>query len=174
MQDMHFMPEIRVCLYSLGRDHSWFNSVAFQYQHCFFCFAAANCLNPKPNSMACGPVPQVLCYQNGRQIWNICGNCWATAWATDLSTLGRDLVSPESTAEGSSAVWPEGVEPGCTSLRPHLRADCHWARIFSWRSLFAETFPCEPGIFSYWWAIFFPSFLAPFYCAGPSVVAPLL
>jgi len=36
-----------------------------------------------------------------------------------LSTWGKDPVSPGSTAEGNSAVRPEEVEPGCTSLRPH-------------------------------------------------------
>jgi len=52
-----------------------------------------------------------------------------------LSTWGKDLVSSGSTGEGSSAVWLEGVEPGCTSLRPHLRADCCCGRISGWRSL---------------------------------------
>ena len=36
--------------------------------------------------------------------------------------------------------WSEGVEPGCTSLRSHLRADCHGGRFFSWRSFFGEAF----------------------------------
>ena len=51
--------------------------------------------------------------------------------------LGKVLspFSPGSTGEGNSAVWPEGVEAGCTSLRPHLRADCHWGRISGWRFL---------------------------------------
>ena len=35
------------------------------------------------------------------------------------------------------------VEPGCTSLRPHLRADCHQGRISSWTSLLG-------GAFSLW------------------------
>ena len=39
-----------------------------------------------------------------------------------LSTWGKD---PGSTGEGNSAVWLEGVQPGCTSLSAHLRADCH-------------------------------------------------
>ena len=37
-----------------------------------------------------------------------------------LSTWGRDPVSPGNTGEGNSAEWPEGVEPGCTSLRPPI------------------------------------------------------
>jgi len=58
-----------------------------------------------------------------------------------LSIWGKEPVSPGSTGEGNSPVWPEGVEPGSTSLSPsHLRADCHWERIPVWRSL-----PC--GIF---------------------------
>jgi len=52
-----------------------------------------------------------------------------------LSTWGKDLVSSGSTDEGNSAVRQEGVEAGCTSLRPHLRADCHWGRVSGWRSL---------------------------------------
>ena len=89
-----------------------------------------------------------------------------------LSTWGKDPVSPESTGEGNSAVWLEGLQPGCTSLRPHLRADCPWGRISFWRSLLGEPFPCKPGILWYRWAIFFPSLIAPFYCAGLSVITP--
>ena len=63
----------------------------------------------------------------------------------------------------------KGVEPGCTSLRPHLRADCHWGRVSSWSSLFGEAFPCKPGIFWYGWAIFFPSYIVPLCCANPFI-----
>jgi len=66
------------------------------------------------------------------------------SWPEPLSTWGKDLVSPGSTGEGNSAVWPEGVEPGCTSLRPHLRADCHWGRVSGWISLPCGIFPCGP------------------------------
>ena len=31
-------------------------------------------------------------------------------------------------------LWWEGMEPGCNSPRPHLRADCHWGR-FSFQGL---------------------------------------
>ena len=62
-------------------------------------------------------------------------HCYLTVWEllshgrNDwLSNWGKDLLSPGSTGEGNSAVWPEGVQPGCTSLRPHLRADCHSGR----------------------------------------------
>ena len=69
-----------------------------------------------------------------------------------------------------SPLWPEGVEPGCTTLRPHLRADCHWARISFWRSLPSDALPCKPRIFWYRWAIFFPSFIAPLYSASPFII----
>jgi len=35
-------------------------------------------------------------------------------------------------------LWLEGLEPGCTSPRPHLRADCHRGRICSWRLILVE------------------------------------
>ena len=67
-----------------------------------------------------------------------------------LITWGKHWVTHGSTGEGNSAVWPEGVEPGCTSPRPHLRADCHWGRISFWRSL-----PWDPtmwvSFFIYFW-----------------------
>ena len=49
-----------------------------------------------------------------------------------LITWGEHWVSPGSTGEGNSAVWLEGLQPGCISLRPHLRADCPWGRISGW------------------------------------------
>jgi len=57
-----------------------------------------------------------------------------------LITWGDHWVSRGSTGEGNSTVQLEGVEPGCTSLRPHLRADCYWGRISLWRSLLLESF----------------------------------
>jgi len=64
-----------------------------------------------------------------------------------LEHPGKGLVSPGSTGGDSSAVGQEGVEPGCTSLRPHLKADCYWGRISGWRWLLNTAFPCKPGIF---------------------------
>ena len=78
-----------------------------------------------------------------------------------LSTWGKGPVSPGSTGEGNSPEWLEGVKSGCTSLRPHLRSDCHSGRISLWRFLLGEAFPCEPRIFWYGWAIF-PFFIVPF------------
>jgi len=52
-----------------------------------------------------------------------------------IEQLGKGPVSPGNAGEGNSAVRQEGVEPGCTSLRPHLRTDCHWGRSSGWRSL---------------------------------------
>jgi len=46
-----------------------------------------------------------------------------------LSTWGKDPVSPGSSGEGNSTARPEGVEPGCTSFRPHLRGECHLGEI---------------------------------------------
>ena len=61
-----------------------------------------------------------------------------------LITWGKDWVSHGSTGEGNSLVWLEGLEPGSTPPRPHLRADWHWGRISFLRSLFCEAFNCEP------------------------------
>ena len=58
-------------------------------------------------------------------------NLWLTTW-------GKHWVSCRSTCEGNSAVWLKGVELGCTSPGPHLRADYYWGRISSWRSLLME------------------------------------
>ena len=63
-----------------------------------------------------------------------------------LSTWGKDPVSPGSTSEGNAAVGQEGVEPGCTSPRPHLRAECHWGRISDWRFLLCGVFPGRWGL----------------------------
>lgn len=53
----------------------------------------------------------VQSYRNSLSVWELLShdlNHW-------LSTWRKDLVSSGSTGEGSSAVWEEGVEPGCTS-----------------------------------------------------------
>ena len=44
-------------------------------------------------------------------------NLWLISW-------GKHWVSHRNTGEGNSAVWLEGVKPGCISPRTHLRADC--------------------------------------------------
>lgn len=46
------------------------------------------------------------------------------------------------------------MELGCTSFRPHLRADREWGRFFDWGS-----FPC--GVF-----LFFPLSGSPFHCSS--------
>jgi len=71
------------------------------------------------------------------------GNCWVTAWTTDWLPGEKTQLSPGSTGEGNSCVWPEGVEPGCTSLRPHLRADCLCGWVCGWRSLSCGVFPAS-------------------------------
>ena len=57
-----------------------------------------------------------------------------------LITWGEHWVSCRSTGKGNSPVWPEGMEPGSTSPRTHLRADCRRGRISFWRSLILEFF----------------------------------
>ena len=75
--------------------------------------------------------------EEGRMlVWELLNhglNLWFITW-------GEHCVSPGSTDEGSSAVWQEGVEPGCTSPGPHLRAECNWGSIYLWRSLLLEFF----------------------------------
>jgi len=88
-----------------------------------------------------------------------------------LITWGKGPVSPGSTSEGNSSEWLEGVEPGCTSLRHHLRADCHRGRIFFWRSFLCGFFlmSLDP-----WRQVSIPFLLVtsapvlPFYCASLS------
>ena len=74
------------------------------------------------------------------EITALYGNSWITAWTSDWPPE----VSAESAARAQmnaiSPEWPEGVEPGCTSPRPHLRADSQGGRISSWRSLLLEPF----------------------------------
>ena len=87
------------------------------------------------------------------------GNCWVPTWTTEY--LWKGPVSPGSTGEGNSAVAQEGVDPGCTSPRPHLRADYNRRRISFWRSVFCGDFPVWAEIFEGGWAFF--SSLLPFH-----------
>ena len=83
-------------------------------------------------------------------IWERLSYSWPTDWAPrgkDRSALGAQVRVIQ--------LWLEEVEPGCTSLRPHLRADCYWGRSSFWRSLLGAAFSHEPGIFWYGRAIFF-------------------
>ena len=64
---------------------------------------------------------------------------WTSDWPPEASVESAagaqvNAISPE---------WPEGVEPGSTPPRPHLRADSQGGRISIWRSLLLEPF-CEP------------------------------
>ena len=99
------------------------------------------------------------------------GNCWVMAWNTDWAPGERIPVSPGSTGEGNSPVQPEEVEPGSTSLRPHLRAGCHCGRISGWRSL-----PCGVSIVSLdlqrWVSTF--SFVTPFSYTSTFVITSLI
>ena len=64
------------------------------------------------------------------------GNCWITAWTSDW--LRQAPSQPWEHRWRQFNCVTRGVEPGSTSPRPHLRADCHWWRISSWRLLFVE------------------------------------
>ena len=63
-------------------------------------------------------------------------NLWSTTWAESAAGAQVNTISPE---------WLEGVEPGCTPPRPHLRADSQGERFSTWRLLLLEPF-CEPRI----------------------------
>jgi len=79
-------------------------------------------------------VIESFCCMEFPYVWELLNhglNLWLTTW-------GKHWVSCRSTAESNSAVPPERVEPGSTSPRPHVRADCHWWRISSWRWLLVE------------------------------------
>ena len=96
------------------------------------------------------------------------GNCWVTAWTTDWAP-GERTRSALGAQVKAIQLWSEGVEPGCTSLRPHLRADCHWGRITGWRSVFLWSFFWEPRSSKTGEHFLF---VTPFYCANPLVIAP--
>ena len=90
-----------------------------------------------------------------------------------LSPGGTDLVSTVSTGEGNSAVWPDGVEPGCTSLRPHLRAECHWRKVL-WLEIspLCGVFPASLGLQRWVSTFTFPLKYHPI-CIGPFAVTLL-
>ena len=71
-----------------------------------------------------------------------------------IDHLRQTLNQPQEHKWRNSPVWLEGVEPGTTSSRPHLRADCHWWRICFWQ-LFLLVFFSKPrtwvSIFIYFW-----------------------
>ena len=74
-------------------------------------------------------------------------HCMGTveSWPEPLiDHLGKEPGQPWEHSEGNSPVWLEGVEPGCTSLRSHLMADCHWGRMSGCRSHPCGVFPCKP------------------------------
>ena len=101
------------------------------------------------------------------------GSCWVTAWTADWAPGERTRSALRAQVKAVLLCNQKGWSLAAPLLG-HLRADCHCGRISSWRSLLCEALPCEPRIFWYGWAIFFPSFIAPFYHASPSIVTPLL
>ena len=64
-------------------------------------------------------------------------NCTGTAESQPEALIDQ---LRQALSEGNPPVWLEGLEPGSTSPGPHLRADCHWGRIFFWILLFLEFF----------------------------------
>ena len=116
------------------------------------------------NTTKKGRMIQILCPSRCWKPLVVChlyGNCWIMAWISDWPPE----VSAESAAGAQvntiSPEWPEGMEPGSTPPRPHLRADSQGGRISIWRLLFLEPF-CEPrtwvsSLFHYsfvtWWSL---------------------
>ena len=88
------------------------------------------------------------------------GNVLSHSLSHWLSSWGKHLISPWSTGEGNSAVWPEGVEPGCTSQTSFK----------GWLPLFLDFFLGVPSLWSFslsldlqgWVSIFF--FVSLYYC----------
>ena len=71
------------------------------------------------------------------------GNHWIIAWTSDWPHEASTESAAGAQVNAVSLEWPEGMEPGSTSPRPHLRADSQGGKIFIWRSLLMESF-CEP------------------------------
>ena len=96
----------------------------------------------------------------------LCGNCWVMTWTTVWAPEERTWSVLEAQVKAIQLCDQKGVEPGCTSLGPHLRANCCWGKVSGWRSFLGEVFPCGPGIFWYGWAIFLYStfLLCWFFC----------
>ena len=72
------------------------------------------------------------------------GNCWVTVWTTDWTPGERTLSALGAQVKAIHLCDQKGVEPGSTSPRPHLMADCHWGRISFWVSLLFGVFHCKP------------------------------
>lgn len=77
------------------------------------------------------------------------GNCWTSDWQPEGSTESATRAQVKATH-----LLTSGLEPGSTSPRHHLRADCYWGRICFWRLLPLEFF-CElrsrVSIIIYFW-----------------------
>jgi len=68
------------------------------------------------------------------------GNYWITAWTIEWPPDASAESATGAPVHAISPEWPEGVEPGCTPPRPHLRADSEGGRISIWRSPLLELF----------------------------------
>ena len=96
-----------------------------------------------------------------------------------IEHLGKGPGQPWEHRWRQLAVWPEGVEPGHTCLRPHLRADCPKERSlvggpalmeFSLQHQSSETGEhFSFGMpFCWCWSICYDSPVSPFPCVGLS------
>jgi len=65
------------------------------------------------------------------------------AWTSDWPPEASAESVARAQVKAISPEWPEGVDPGCTPPRPHLRADSQGGWVSIWRSLLLEPF-CEP------------------------------
>ena len=66
-------------------------------------------------------------------IYQLYGNSWIMAWTSDWPPEASADSAAGAQVNAISPKWPEGVEPGSTSPRSRLRADCHGERIFFWQ-----------------------------------------
>ena len=68
------------------------------------------------------------------------GNCWITGRTSDWPPEVNAESASGAQVNAISPEWLEGVEPGSTLPRPHLRVDCYWGSISIWRTSFLEPF----------------------------------
>ena len=91
-----------------------------------------------------------------------------------LNTWGKDWVGPAAQVKAIYPLWQEGVEPGCISLRPHLKGwmllgKDFWLEITSLCSFPWESRSSEMGEhFPFLICNTFTLPVSPFYCTGLS------
>ena len=90
-----------------------------------------------------------------------------------IEHLGKEPVSPGSTGEGNSGVWPEGVEPACSSLRPPFKGWLPLGKDLSGGPSFVEFSLASPAL-QRQWVVLFPSLIISFHCVSFSVIILLV